>query len=176
MKDCHDFYFKCDVLRLTDVFQILRINTLKNYGLCPSHYLSAPALSWDSMLNMTKIKVQHISGPDMYIFFEKGMRGGVSYISNRYSKAHKKYLKSCYPKQGSKHIYLDTNNLYGYAMSKFLPISGFKWVDPKKLDLNKYTSNSSKRCVLELKIAAHYNIPIGNVKKLVPNFLIKKNI
>ena len=57
----------------------------------------------------------------MYIFFEKGMRGGVSYISNRYSKGNNKDLKSYDPKQESKHIiYLDANNLYGYAMSKFL--------------------------------------------------------
>ena len=39
------------------------------------------------------------------------------------------------------------NNLYGYAMSKFLRASGFKWIDPKELDLNKYTSNSSKGCI-----------------------------
>ena len=62
----------------------------------------------------------------MYIFFEKGMKGGVSYISNRYRKANNKYFKSYDPKQESKHIIcLDANNLYGYGMSKFLPKSRF---------------------------------------------------
>ena len=90
-------------------------------------------------------------------------------------------------------------------MSKFLPISGFKWIDSKEFDLNNYTSNSSKRCVPEvgleylkelqelhndhplaphkieikremlseylLKIAGLYNIPIGNGKKVVPNYM-----
>ena len=85
----------------------------------------------------------------MYIFLENGTRGGVSYISNRYSKANNKCLKSYYPKPESKHIiYLGVNNLYGYTISKFFSTSGFKWIDPKKLDFNKYTSKSSKRCVL----------------------------
>ena len=93
------------------------------------------------MLKMTKIKLELIPDPDTYIFFEKGTRGGISYMSNRYSKANNRYLKSYDPKQESKHItHLDTKNLYGYAMYKFLPTSGFKWID----DLNKYTSNSSK--------------------------------
>ena len=105
--------------------------------MCPSHYFSAIALGWYAMLNMTKIKLELISDPDMYIFFEKGMRGDVSYVSNRHSKANNKYLKSYDPKQESKHIiYLDANNLYGYAMSKFLPTSGFKWIDPKEFDLD----------------------------------------
>ena len=105
------------------------------------------------MLKMTKIKLELISDPDMYIFFEKGTRGGVSYISNRYSKASNKYLKSFDPKQESKHIiYLVANNVYGYAMSKFLPTSGFKWIDPKEFDLNKYTRNSSKGCNLEVDL------------------------
>ena len=37
-------------------------------------------------------------------------------------------------------------------MSKFLPTSGFKWVDPKEFDLNKYTSNSLKGYVLEVDL------------------------
>ena len=53
-----------------------------NYGLCPSHYLSTPGLSWDVMLKMTKIKLVLIPDPDMYIFFQKGTRGEISYISN----------------------------------------------------------------------------------------------
>ena len=56
------------------------------------------------MLNTTKLELKLIPDPDMYIFFERGMTGGVSYISNRYSKANNKYLKSCDPKQESKHI------------------------------------------------------------------------
>ena len=68
----------------------------------------------------------------MFIFFEKGMRGRVSYICKRYSKVSNKYLKSYEPKQESKHIiYLNANNFYGYAMSKFLQKSSFKWIGPK---------------------------------------------
>ena len=63
----------------------------------------------------------------MYIFFEKGTRGSISYISNRYSKANNKYLKSYDQKEEPNHIiYSDASNLYYYAMSKFLPTSGFK--------------------------------------------------
>ena len=82
----------------------------------------------------------------MYIFFEKRTREGVSYISNRYSKARNKYVKLHDPKQESKHIiYLGANNLYRYVMSKFFSTSGFKWINPKELELNKHTSNSPKK-------------------------------
>ena len=85
-------------------FEKFRNNSLQNYGLCPSHYLSASALSWDAMFNMTKAELKLIPDPNMYIFFEKGTRGGVSYISNRYSKDNNKYLKSYDPRQESKYI------------------------------------------------------------------------
>ena len=78
------------------------------------------------------------------MFFEKGARGRISYICNRYSKANNKYLKSYDPKQEWKHIFLEANNLYGYAMSKFLPTSGLKWIDLKEFVLSKYSNNSSK--------------------------------
>ena len=67
----------------------------------------APALSWDAILNIMKVKLELISDLDMYIFFEKNMRGRVSYIYNRYSKANNKYLEPRNSKQE-----LDTNNLY----------------------------------------------------------------
>ena len=60
---------------LADVFKTFRNNNLKNYGLlCPSHYLSKPGLSWDAMVQMTKIELELIQNPDMYIFFEKGTK------------------------------------------------------------------------------------------------------
>ena len=58
MKDYHGLYLTCDVLLLADVFQKFRKNSLKNLGLLPSHYLSAPSLSWDTILKMTKIKFE----------------------------------------------------------------------------------------------------------------------
>ena len=121
----------------------------------PSRYLSAPDLSWDVMLKMTKIKLELISDPGMYIFLKKQTISNW-YISNRSirKKNPKKInLKSYDPKQDSKHItYLDANNLYGYAISRFLPTSGFKWIDHKEFDLNKYPSNSSKGCVLKVDL------------------------
>ena len=87
--------------------------------------MSVPTLSWDAILNMTKAEFELTPDPD--IFLEKGTRGGVSYLSNRYSKTNNKYLKSYDHKKESKHIiYIDANNLYRYAMSKFLSTSGFK--------------------------------------------------
>ena len=139
VKDYHDFYLKCDVLLSADVFEKFRNNNIKNYTLLPSHYLSAPAISWDAILDMTKVILELISNPNMYIFFEKGMKGGVSSISSRYSKVDNKCFKSYDPKKESKHVmYLDANNLCGYAMSKFFPPSGFKWIDLKELPLAGY--------------------------------------
>ena len=100
---------------------------MKSYELCPSYYSNAPALSCDAMLNMSKVELELISDADMYLFFEKDMRGGVSYVSKRGCQANNKYLKSYDPKLASKHIiYLDVNKLYGYAKSKFLATGEFK--------------------------------------------------
>ena len=68
---------------------------------------------WDAMLNLTKVEREVISDADMYLFFEKGMRGKVSFISKTYSKANNKFLESSDLKQESNHIiYLDANNGY----------------------------------------------------------------
>ena len=91
MKDYHDLYLTCDVFLLADAFEKFRNNSSKNYGLCPRLYLSAPGLRWDEMFKMTKIKLERFIDADMYIFFEKDTRGGISYISNRNSKASNKY-------------------------------------------------------------------------------------
>ena len=119
--DYHDHYLKKDVLLLADVFEKFIDTCLKVYVLDPCHYFSSRGLSWDAMLNIT--------GIDMYLLIEKGLRGGISYIAKRYSKANNKYMKNYDPKKPSKFItYLDMNNLYGWAMSSYLPYGGFKWL------------------------------------------------
>ena len=70
------------VLLLADMFETFGNKSLKNYGLYPNHYLSAPDLRWDAMLRMKKIELELISDPVMYIFFEKGTRGGIYYNSS----------------------------------------------------------------------------------------------
>ena len=80
MKNYHDLALKCDVLFLADVFLKIINISLKNYALCLCHYLIASDLSWDKMVNKTKVQLELISDTDMYWLFEKGMRDGVSYI------------------------------------------------------------------------------------------------
>ena len=74
------------------------------------------------MLKMTDVKLDKIFDIDMYLFIEKGLRGGISYITKRYSKTTNKYIKNYDPKKPSIDIsYLDMNNWYGWTMSSYLP-------------------------------------------------------
>ena len=106
---------------------------LDYYGLDPCHYFSSPGLSWNAMLKMTGIELELISDIDMHLFLEKGMRGGISYIAKRHSKANNKYMESHDSSEESVYIiYPDANNLYGWAMIQYLPYGGFKWSNKKK--------------------------------------------
>ena len=92
----------------------------------------------------------------MFQFIEKGMRGVVSYIANCYGKANNKYMKEYDEKAPSKYImYLDANNVYGWAMSQYLPTSGFRWLTEKeinKTDLAKYKEDSKRGVILEVDL------------------------
>ena len=86
------------------------------------------------MLKMTGIKLDLISDIDIHLFIEEGMKGGISYIPKRHSKANNKYMECYDSSKESKYItYLDANNLYGWAMIQYLPYSGFKCLGQKKL-------------------------------------------
>ena len=79
------------------------------------------------MLKMTEIELELILDIYMHLFIEKEMRGGISYFARRYSKADNKYMKDYdSSKESIFIIYLNANNLYGSAMSKYLPYGGFK--------------------------------------------------
>ena len=114
---------------LADNFEKFIDTCLKFYGLDPYHSFSSPGLSWDAMLKMTCVRLEKIVDIDMYFFIEKGLRGGIYYIAKRHSEANNKYVKNYDQTKPSKYIsYLDMNNLYGWAMSDYLPYGRFKWL------------------------------------------------
>ena len=88
--DYHDLYLKTDVLLLADILDKFINISLEFYKLDPSYYFSSPGLSWDAILKMNEIKLELISGIGKYYFIEKGLRGRLSYISKRFSKANNK--------------------------------------------------------------------------------------
>ena len=135
MGEYHDIYLATDVLLLADVFESFRETAIEHYKLDPTHYVSLPGFGWDALLKMTKVKLDVISDYDMYLMVESGIRGGMSMISHRHSKANNKYMKDYNPKEESKYImYLDANNLYGWAMIQHLPTTDFKFEKPEKFD------------------------------------------
>ena len=97
MGDYQDHSLKKDVL-LFAVFERFIYTCLKFYGLDPFHYFSSPGLSSDAMLKMTGVNLEKRSDIDKYLFLEKGLRGGISYIAKRYAKAGNKYMKKYNPK------------------------------------------------------------------------------
>ncbi|XP_022809736.1 uncharacterized protein LOC111346730 [Stylophora pistillata] len=185
-RDYHNLYNRSDVLLLADVFENFRKLCKKNYDLDPCWYFTAPGLAWDACLKLTNIELELLSDINMLHMFEAGIRGGISMISTRHSKANNKYMGERFdPTQPSKFImYLDANNLYGWAMSKRLPTGGFEWVDEK--DFEKWKNFP---CILEVDLKGvkeelhdHFNeyapapenLLIGKVHKLTCTLNEKK--
>ena len=179
----HDLYLVSDVLLLTDVFENFRKTCMQYYKLDSCHYFTSPGLSWDAMLKMTNIKLELMTDIDMFQFIEKGMRGGVSYITNRYGKANNKYMKEYDEKAPSKYImYLDENNLYGWEMSQYLSTGNFRWMTDKeisKIDLGKYKANGKKGLILEVDLEypqelhdIHNDYPVAPEKVKVSNNML----
>ena len=154
MADYHDHYLKKDVLLLADVFEKFVDHCLKYYELDPCHYFSAPGLSWDAMLKMTGVKLEKISKIDQYLFIEKGSRGGISYISNRYAKANNKYMRDYDPEKPSTFItYLDKSNFYGWSMSEYLPFRGFELLkNVDELDVMSINEKINVGYILEVDL------------------------
>ena len=189
LKEYHELYNITDVLLLADVFENFRDLCLKIYGLDPVHYFTAPGLAWDACLKMTNIDLELLSDSNMLLMFEKGIRGGISIISNRHGEANNKYMKGFNKNKPSKYLmYLDANNLYGGAMSMKLPTHGFKWLTSGEMEklFNNQVLQVWERipCILEVDLEypeklhdLHNDYPLcperveckNRVEKLIPN-------
>ena len=129
IRDYHDFYLKTDVLLLADVFEKFRKTCMEHYQLDPAHFYTSPGLAWEACLKKTGQELQLLTDYDMLLFFERGIRGGMTHISKRYAEANNHYMTNFDPTKPETYIqYLDANNLYGWGMSQPLPTHGFKWM------------------------------------------------
>ena len=127
----------------------------------------------------------------MFLMFEWGIRGGTTQVVRKYASANNKYMGDRFnPKFESSYLqYLDTNNLYGWAMSQPLPAGGFKWVDVNPNEISELATRTDKGYLLEVDVSypkelhnQHNDLPfmsermeINGVEKLVPNLRDKKN-
>ena len=110
-----DLYIHSDVLQLADVFET-------QYGLDHAHYYTSPSLAWDALLKKTGVELEFLTDYDQYLFIEKGLLGGVCMASKRYARANNPMVEGYdLEKPNSYIIYLDANNLYGWAMSSLCP-------------------------------------------------------
>ena len=126
-------YLKTDICHLSDIFQKFSDFAYKTYDLDPRHSYTLPGFSWQAMLKMTKIELELISNPDMYLFLMDTIRGGISVCNKKHVIADNKYIDKN-TKNNKYLMYLDANNLYGVSMIKSLPYKNFKWSDNLKLD------------------------------------------
>ena len=138
---------------------------IKECELDPAHFLSLPGLAWQTCLKKTNIELELLTDYDMLLMVEEGIRGGICHSIHQYAKANNKYMKNDNNSEESSYIqYLDANNLYGWAMSKKLPVNGFKWLDNDKTGepgakhvtneefIKNYNENNKKGYILEVDV------------------------
>ena len=111
-------YLKIDVHLLCDVFDTFRTTALTEDSLDPANFFSIPALSWCAALRSMPHALDLLDELEMYEFFEGGLRGGMTFVNQHLAqKTEDRQL-----------LYIDVNNLYGWALSQNLPYRNFEWV------------------------------------------------
>ena len=172
-------YVQYDTLLLADVFENFRGRRIEKYELDSAHFLSAPRLAWQACLRKTKVELELLTNIDMLLMVEKWIRGGICQAIHKHAKANNNYMSN-YNKDiiSSYLMYLDANNLYGWAQSQKLPVNGFKWVKNlsqfNEIFIRDYDENSDIGYFLEVDI--YYSEKLLNLHKDLPFLAERKKI
>lgn len=134
MEDYCRLYCRTDVLLLADIFENYRKTALEVYGLDPARHYTSPGLSFPAFLLHSDAKLELLTDESMLTFFEDGTRGGISTAMGRYARANNPMVPGYKPdKPTTWLLYLDENNLYGWAMMQYLPKDSFKWLSTEEI-------------------------------------------
>ena len=163
---------------MADVFEQFRDVCIKHYKLDPAHYYTAPGLFCQAMLKMTDVELELLIDIDQHLFVESSIQGGISMISNRFSRANNSYLQDYDVSRKSSYILpLDANNLYGWAMVQPLQSHGFQWLTEEQIadfDVMKVKDESETGYILEVYLeysqalhVTHSDYPLAP-KSLIP--------
>ena len=125
MGENHDLYVLGDTLLLADVFGNFRDKCIEIYRFDPEYFLSAPGLAWQAWLKKTELELELLTDTDMLLMVENGIRGEICQAIYRYVKANNNYMNNYDKRKTTYLMYLDPNNLHGWAMSQKLPMNGF---------------------------------------------------
>ncbi len=155
--DYLEVYLLTDVLLLADVFENFRGNCLKDYELDPAHYFSGAQFTFDAFLLKSQESLELISDVNQYLMFQKMIRGGMSMVCKRFASANHKYLSSYDPQEKSNYLlYIDANNLYGWAMMQHLPCGNFKWREVTEELINQIVDQSVEDVGYILEVDLEY--------------------
>ncbi|CAL8144489.1 unnamed protein product [Orchesella dallaii] len=144
----HDLYVFLDVLLFTCCLISLRNEMFSSFDLCVTHYVSLPQYTMDACLKHTKERIEMIQDQNMYMYLERGIRGGLTTCGDtRAAQANNEYCPWYErSKPTSWLVYLDKNNLYGFGLSSELPIGGYKWLSTGQIEkINKNCTEHLKK-------------------------------
>ena len=163
LREYHNLYVQSDTLLFANAFENFRNMCMKVNELDPAYFVTARGLAWQACLKKTKVKLKSLTDIDMLLMVEKGIRGGICQAVRRCAKENNKYMKNYDKDKKSIYLmYLDENNLYGWAMSQDLPVDGFKWVE----DLSKNYEDFIKNYDENSNIGYYFNVDAEYPKEL----------
>ena len=90
----HDLYIKLDTALLADVFENFRDKHIEIDKLDPAYFLTTPRLSWWKCFKKTGVKLELLTDENMFLMYEKGIRGGMCQVTCKYAEANNKYMKN----------------------------------------------------------------------------------
>ncbi|HUR98246.1 MAG TPA: DNA polymerase [Pyrinomonadaceae bacterium] len=158
----HDLYCQTDTVLLADVFENYRRFCLSKFKIDPAHKFTAAGVSWIAMLKRTAIKFDLITDPNMMLMIQRGIRGGIcSVLHRRFARANNPHVPGYDPSKPTTWIiYVDANNLYGWAMMESLPYGHFVWMTREECDrvqdeLEEYVDPDHPYCYI-LEVDLYY--------------------